>query len=264
MKSSAHIKGHPIHPILVMFPIAFFIGAFVFDIIGLAHERYSGTAVYLIIAGLIGGVLAAIPGLIDYNATVPPHSTAKKRAATHGLVNTFVMLLFAVALAYRLKAEDPSIVVILALEVVGVVFLCYAGWMGGTLIYRNQIGVDPRYAGAGKWKEEYLKEENGRVVVQSVDTLKKDQMRLIHVGKKRIVVANTGDQYVAFDDRCSHKGASLAGGAMICNTVQCPWHGSQFDVNNGSVKAGPAKELIRTFKVQLDGSSLIVDTSQSG
>jgi len=74
-------------------------------------------------------------------------------------------------------------------------------------------------------------------------------MKLLHVGSKRIVLGKTEKGYVAFDDHCTHKGGSLAGGAMICSTVQCPWHGSQFDVTNGQVKAGPAKENIHTYPV---------------
>jgi nitrite reductase/ring-hydroxylating ferredoxin subunit len=74
-------------------------------------------------------------------------------------------------------------------------------------------------------------------------------MKLIHAKDKRIVIARTEQGYVAFDDRCSHKGASLAGGAMICGTVQCPWHGSQFDVKTGMVKAGPGNEKIQTYEI---------------
>ena len=79
--------------------------------------------------------------------------------------------------------------------------------------------------------------------------LKTNQMKLIHVGTKRIVIAKTESSYVAFDDHCTHRGGSLAGGAMICGTVQCPWHGSQFDVTTGAVKAGPAKNGITTYPV---------------
>ncbi len=53
-------------------------------------------------------------------------------------------------------------------------------------------------------------------------------MKLLHVGSTSIVLAKTEKSYVAFDDRFTHKGGSLAGGAMICETVQCPWHGSHF------------------------------------
>jgi nitrite reductase/ring-hydroxylating ferredoxin subunit len=57
-----------------------------------------------------------------------------------------------------------------------------------------------------------------------------------------------------FDDHCTHKGGSLADGVLICGTVQCPWHGSQFDVRTGKVSAGPAGKAIGTYRVdEVDG-----------
>jgi nitrite reductase/ring-hydroxylating ferredoxin subunit len=50
-----------------------------------------------------------------------------------------------------------------------------------------------------------------------------------------------------FGDRCTHKGGPLSDGALVGCTVQCPWHGSQFDVQTGRVKAGPAERAIKTF-----------------
>jgi uncharacterized membrane protein/nitrite reductase/ring-hydroxylating ferredoxin subunit len=251
MKSKAHIKGHPLHPILVAFPIAFFTGAFVFDLIALLNDQLlSATATHMLIAGIIGGLAAAIPGLIDFIFTVPPKSTGKKRATKHALINVTVLILFTAALLYRRQAASPSLFVLVAIEAIGMTLLVVAGWMGGTLVYRNQIGVDPRYAGAGKWKEEYLTATNGWVEFKNTGELQVNQMRLVHVGSKRIVVAKTETGWVAFDDRCTHRGGSLAGGAMICGTVQCPWHGSQFDVKTGNVKAGPTKENIVVYSVE--------------
>jgi len=127
--------------------------------------------------------------------------------------------------------------------------MLFAGWMGGTLVYRNQIGVDPRYAFAGKWKEERIQTSNKEIEVANADELKLNQMKLLHINGKRIVLGKAENNYVAFDDHCSHKGGSLAGGSMICGTVQCPWHGSQFDCTTGEAKAGPAKEKIATYPV---------------
>jgi len=70
------------------------------------------------------------------------------------------------------------------------------------------------------------------------------------VDGKRIVLARTAKGYAAFSDGCTHKGGSLADGAMICGTVQCPWHGSQFDVSTGAVKAGPAEKGIDVYTVR--------------
>ena len=121
--------------------------------------------------------------------------------------------------------------------------------MGGTLVYRNQIGVDIRYANAGKWKEKYLGKASGEMIVASTDELEVNQMKLIHAKGKRIVVCRMETGYAAFDDHCTHRGGSLAGGSMICGTVQCPWHGSQFKVNDGTVCAGPAKMPIAVYPV---------------
>lgn len=251
MKSKASIQSHPLHPILVSFPIAFYIGALLFDVLAIfsQNSEFSITAKYMNIAGIAGAVLAAIPGFIDYLFVIPPDSSAKKRGATHGLINTSVLILFVIALYLRYRS-DISPYTTLAVELIGVGLTFVAGWMGGTLVYRNQIGVDIRYAGAGKWKEIYIDEKTGPLEVGAADELKVDQMKLIQFKDKRIVIARTEQGLVAFDDRCSHKGGSLAGGAMICGTVQCPWHGSQFDVNTGEVKAGPAKDKINTYEVK--------------
>src|SRR5690606_4439252 len=154
MKSKANIGGHPIHPILVAFPIAFFSGAFIFDLLRIfGLDELGRTVEYLIIAGIIGALLAAVPGIIDFFFTVPPKSSGKKRAAKHGIINVTVLLLFAATLFYRRNTDFPSDAVIILMESVAIILLVWAGWMGGTLVYRNQIGVNPRYANAGKWKE---------------------------------------------------------------------------------------------------------------
>lgn len=250
MKSRANINGHPIHPMLIPFPVAFFTGTLIFDILALVNNNtwYQDIADGLIIAGIIGAILAAVPGVIDYFATVPPNSSAKNRATKHGLTNVTMLLLFGIAAVYR-RDTDAEAGIIIALEGLGFILMSIAGWMGATLVYRNQIGVDPRYAHAGKWKEETVKNSGQPIAVASIDELKIDQMKLVHVDGKRIVIAKTEKGYVAFDDRCTHKGGSLAGGSMMCGTVQCPWHGSQFDVTNGNVKAGPAGEKIVVYSV---------------
>src|SRR5215217_5752673 len=157
MRSKAHIQSHPLHPILVAFPIAFFTGTLLFHMAGwwLHKVPLLQTAYYLNIAGIAFAVLAAIPGLIDFIYTVPPKSSGKKRAAQHGITNSVMLIIFAIAFFYRRNANaNPYI--ILVLEVVGVVLMSVAGWLGGTLVYRNQIGVDHRYANAGKWQEAYF------------------------------------------------------------------------------------------------------------
>jgi len=259
MRSKAHFKTHPIHPMLIPFPIAFFTGTLLSHLGGwlLDNNDLLQTAYYLNIAGIAFALLAAIPGIIDFIYTVPPKSSGKKRAAQHGLINTTVVLLFIVAFFYR-RNETPNQFILLSLELIGIILMLIAGWMGGTLVYRNQIGVDQRYANAGKWDEAYYDGQINNIEVASVDELKTNAMKLLHVNGKRIVLARTEDGYVAFDDRCPHKGGSLAGGSMMCGIVQCPWHGSQFKVTDGTVTAGPAKQAIATYTVHTNNGKVIL------
>jgi nitrite reductase/ring-hydroxylating ferredoxin subunit/uncharacterized membrane protein len=259
MKSRAQFRGHPIHPILVSFPIAFYTGTLLFDILAKTYSpEFLFTAFNLEIAALISAGIAAIPGLIDYLYTVPPRSTAKIRGTKHALVNVIVIMFYVAALIYRTDNEVPNIMILIALEGTGWILLLFAGWMGGTLVYRNQIGVDPRYADAGKWKEEYYAASEVEIEVGNTNELKINQMKLVHIGNKRVVIARSEDGYVAFDDRCTHRGGSLAGGSMICGTVQCPWHGSQFSVSDGTVKAGPAKIPIVTYTLREENGKLFL------
>ena len=94
------------------------------------------------------------------------------------------------------------------------------------------------------------------VAVARADELKVGQMKLLHVGGRRVVLARTEKGHVAFDDRCTHRGGPLADGVLICGTVACPWHGSQFDVHTGEVKAGPAEQPITTYTVKQAGGEV--------
>jgi uncharacterized membrane protein/nitrite reductase/ring-hydroxylating ferredoxin subunit len=261
MRSRASIKGHPIHPALIVFPFAFLVGALAFDAAGVVMDRpaFWTTGAYLALAGVGTALLAAIPGFIDYFFTVPPRSSAKVRATKHMLLNLSAVAVFALACVLRGDTTAKPEVLQLFLEAAGAGLLTVGSWMGGTLTFRNQIGVDHRYARAGKWAEERVSpDSDGSAVVAHSGELEIDQMKLVHVNGRRIVLARTADGYVAFDDRCPHRGGSLAGGTMMCGRVQCPWHGSQFDVASGAVKAGPAKEAIETFRVEKKGDRLQV------
>src|SRR5690606_6032397 len=132
----------------------------------------------------------------DLFRTVPPESSARKRGIRHGLLNTLVMALFGLALWLRQEPERDMLV--LGIEAVAMALLMVAGFMGGTLVYRNQIGVDIRYAGAGKWKEVVAEKEGERWQIPDVEGLKTNQMMLVRVEEKRVVVANAGDKMVAF------------------------------------------------------------------
>ena len=249
MRSQASIKGHPIHPMLIVYPFAFLTGAFGFSLASRASRSREMQTVpnYLIPAGVAAGLIAAVPGVVDYFQSVPPQSSAKARATKHALLNVSALGLFTAS--WLLGRHNGRAAVPLVLQALGTAAMSVAGYMGGTLVYRNQIGVDHRYANAGRWQEESREHAESRALVSAAAPLDINQMKLVHVDGERIAVARTERGYAAFQDRCTHKGGPLSDGALICGTVQCPWHGSQFDVHTGAVKCGPAEETIATYDI---------------
>jgi nitrite reductase/ring-hydroxylating ferredoxin subunit/uncharacterized membrane protein len=249
MRSKASIQSHPLHPMLVAFPIGLWVAAFVFDLIGRNNPDLWAAGFYCVIGGCVGAVLAALPGALDWLTVVPPNSSAKSRGLLHGGLNTLTLLLF-IYIAYRLGSPDVQPDGLsLGLMGIGVVVLGISGWLGGTLVYRNQIAVDHRYASAGQFKQRSLPDWDRPVCNQS--ELGDGQMLLAIVGQERVVVGRCTEGLFAFSDHCTHKGGPLSDGALVGCTVQCPWHGSQFDVRTGRVVAGPAQEKIGVYEVEI-------------
>jgi nitrite reductase/ring-hydroxylating ferredoxin subunit/uncharacterized membrane protein len=251
VRSRAHFKSHPIHPALIPFPFAFLTGALIFDAIGITMHRSSfwATGAHLEAAGIAMGLLAAIPGLVDYLYTVPPHSSGKTRATRHAIGNVSAIVLFSAAWLSRGEDLAPGALTVL-LEFAGTALLMYSGYLGGTLVSRNMISVDHRYANAGKWQEANVtRSTDAPLIVGHADDLQTGQMKLLHVDGRRLVLARTDEGYTVFDDHCTHRGGSLAGGVLIDRTVQCLWHGSQFDTLTGKATCGPAKTAIRAYEV---------------
>jgi uncharacterized membrane protein len=167
MKSKAVLLEHPLHPMLIPFPFAFLTGAVVFDVAGWLSNAASWwtTGAYLTAAGIATAVIAAVPGLIDYFYTVPPNSSGKSRATRHMLANLSAVVLFAVAWWLRGGAAIRPNIAVLVLEAVGLVVLGVAAYLGGTLVTRNLIGVDHRYAAAGKWRDETFEAKQSQPVI---------------------------------------------------------------------------------------------------
>ncbi len=250
MRSRANIKSHPIHPMLVAFPVGLWITALIFALIAISggNTLLWSASFFAIIAGCVGAALAAIPGAIDLFTVVPPNSSGRKRGLIHASLNVIALLLF-IYIAWRQGGPTAADGLTVGLEVVGVVLIGISGWLGGTLAYRNQIGVDHRYANAGKFRERTVESFDRPVCNQS--ELGDGQMMLIHVGSERIAVGRCPEGVFAISDHCTHRGGPLSDGAMIDCTVQCPWHGSQFDVRTGRVVAGPAEIPIETYQVTI-------------
>jgi len=144
MRSRARALGHPIHPMLVVFPLGLFVTATVFDLVELlsGDQTFGQVGYWNIAAGIIGAVLAAVTGLIDWTA-VPAGTRAKRLGLLHAAANTVVLLLFLTSWLARMdNTEHVAGGGWFAVEVVAVAIGGVAAWMGGELVDRLGIGVD--------------------------------------------------------------------------------------------------------------------------
>jgi uncharacterized membrane protein len=130
---------------LIVFPIGLFATAVIFDILYLAtgNPVLATVSFYMIAAGVVGGLLAAIFGLIDWLA-LPNNSRAKGIGGWHGVGNVVIVVLFAVS--WLLRGNNPNFVpdtFALVLSFAGVALALITAWIGGELVYRLGVGVDP-------------------------------------------------------------------------------------------------------------------------
>jgi uncharacterized membrane protein len=144
MTSRAKMFGHPIHPMLIPFPVGLLSTAVVFDIIYLSTDRtgFAFAAAYAIAAGIIGGLLAAPFGWIDW-FKIPANTRAKNVGLVHGLGNIVVVVLFAISWVLRANAGGwvPNTWALVC-SFVGVAVAVVAAWLGGELVDRLAIGID--------------------------------------------------------------------------------------------------------------------------
>jgi uncharacterized membrane protein len=144
MESRAKAAGHAIHPMLIVFPLGLLTTAVVFDVIYLFNDRegFALASGYAIAAGIVGGLLAAVFGLIDWIA-IPANTRAKRVGTAHGVGNVIVVALFAVSWLLRYNADDwtPSGLA-LVLSFAGIALGAVTGWLGGELVERLGVGVD--------------------------------------------------------------------------------------------------------------------------
>jgi uncharacterized membrane protein len=145
MESRAKLAGHAIHPMLIVFPLGLLAMAVVFDGLYLTTGTVSlaTAAFWNTIAGIVTGLVAAVFGLWDWLA-IPSGTRAKRIGLLHGGGNVIGVALF--TLSILLRWADPAHLptgMTFVLELVAVGLALVTGWLGGELVERLGVGVDP-------------------------------------------------------------------------------------------------------------------------
>ena len=144
METRFKLLGHPVHPMLIVFPLGLLSTAVLFDVAYLIteEEQLAVFSFWAIAAGVVGGLAAAVFGFIDWLA-IPRDTRAKSIGLVHGGGNVVIVVLFAVS--WLLRLDDPAFLpnlVPLILGVIGAGLALFTAWLGGELVYRLGVAVD--------------------------------------------------------------------------------------------------------------------------
>jgi len=232
---------HPLHPMLVHFPIGLFILSFLLDLASLAFPSIPSLvrdAFYAMLLGIVTALIAAVPGLVDYTDIRGDHP-AKRTATAH-----------------------------LTLNLVVVALLSVSGYLGGRLVYDEGISV-------GRHKRRTQTPENTLylsvanlvqketadaifVPVAEAERLPEKETLRVEIDGQVIAIAKLEGNFYAFQEFCTHRFGPLSEGSFEEFSVRCPWHNSCFDVRTGKVTQGPAKVDLKTFKVEVRDGKICV------
>lgn len=155
MASPASLGGHPVHPMLIPFPIALWVFSLVADVVYLWRGNLvwrDWLAFYTLLGGIIGAAAAAVPGIIDWLSI--KDVKVKKLADWHARLNVIALLVFAASFYLRTTGGSQwvsgSYIIPVLLSVLGIILITISGWLGGEMVYKHGVAVEPQPdAGAG-------------------------------------------------------------------------------------------------------------------
>jgi len=226
LKDAAHgvWLGHPLHPVFTDLPLGAWTTALALDCTANGDEGRRRAATFAMGVGLAGALGAAVTGLTDWSET---QGQSRRTGLLHGLLNITATTLFATSWAMRQRdSHDTG----RAAAWAGYAVAIGAAWFGGNLVYDQRIGVTNADA--------HLPEEFTPVLRS--DALAENTMTRARVGKADVLLVRQNGRVCALAHDCAHLGGPLSEGTLKDGSVICPWHGSEFALEDGRVLTGPS------------------------
>ena len=241
--------GHPLHPVLTDIPIGAWTLAVLFDIIYLVRGTHGwiSAADLTIFVGLLGALASAVAGYTDWSDTF---GRERRVGIAHGLLNTLVLLIYLVSMILRVAGGSRGLAIVLSFA--GYAILLAAAFLGGDLVFGIGTGVNHH-----AWQEVPVKFT--RVLLEG--QLNDGMLVKGLAGDTPILLYKKGDTVCAISETCSHAGGPLSEGELHGNVVQCPWHGSRFDVCTGQVTGGPATVSQVRYETRIQNGQIEVRRS---
>lgn len=216
--------GHSVHAVLTDLPLGVLSLTVLFDLLNMREA-----ADISMVIGVLGMVGAAAAGLADYTDT---DDDARAAGTVHGVLMTTALVIYAVSLWLRLAnptAVDRTLEIATMLIAYGIMLA--GAYVGGELVYTMGNMVN-RHAWRFGTKSDWIKLDVTDIPVNTPTAAK--------AGTQQLVVVRTGDTVYALHAQCAHAGGPLPSGKIVDGCIECPWHGSRFDLATGRRKRGPS------------------------
>ncbi len=235
--------GHPLHPVLTDIPVGAWTTALVCDVASAVGggEAFDTAADASIVVGLAGAVGAAITGVTDWSDT---DGAARRIGVVHGTMNVTATTLYVASLVMRGRRRRwlGRLYGLLGYGIAGA-----SAYLGGALVYTEQIGVDHAFG-------QDIPEQFTPVLHER--ELKDGRPVQVHVGEVRVVLVRTGNRVHALADTCAHLGGPLSEGKVEHGAIQCPWHGSTFSLEDGRIVNGPTTHEQPVYECRIRGGQV--------
>ena len=244
--------GHPLHPALVDVPLGAWTVALVLDALESLSSRreLGGGADAAVAVGLIGAVGAAITGLTDWSET---DDRGKRVGAVHGLLNVAAAAMYATSYALRKRKSSRQTAV--SLSMLGYAVSMASAYLGGHLVFGEQVGVDHTATADQKKPGKYN-------AVLAAGELAEDKPTRVEADGVAIVLVKRGDHIYALTATCPHLGGPLDEGKIVGDAIQCPWHNSELALEDCHVVNGPTTFPARCFDVRVRKGQIEVRAAQ--
>jgi uncharacterized membrane protein/nitrite reductase/ring-hydroxylating ferredoxin subunit len=257
---------HPLHPALVHFPIGLFILSLILDLasyLGDSSNHLVRASFYAMALGFGIGLLAILAGLADRSDIRLDHP-ARKTVNIHMTLNLIAMGLFGLNLLLRARQLELSqtALMIMLLSFAGVAIILVSGYLGGTMVYDNGIGVGRhrRYTRTPRKTIDVsmFERQDGWVPVCNADDLENGETLRVRWDEIVITIIRQGGVVYAFQEFCTHRYGPLSEGTLYDHQIECPWHRSCFDIRTGKVVQGPAKVDLKAYSATIRAGKIFI------
>ncbi|HKA36235.1 MAG TPA: Rieske (2Fe-2S) protein [Thermoanaerobaculia bacterium] len=217
---------HPLHPVMTDLPLGAWTATLLLDAMdaGRGRSGLARAADASLALGLLGAAGSAATGLTDWSET---DARPRRLGVAHAVLNTSAALLFAGSLLSRRSGRRAAG---RSLALAGYAAMIAAAWVGGDLVYHEQIGVDHS---SGR----ELPETFAPVLADS--DLREGEPRRAMYKETPLLLVREGSRVYCLAETCAHLGGPLSEGKLEGSTIVCPWHASRFDLATGEAIDGP-------------------------